>query len=223
MPSGVRSIGGISTVLLDFHKNLFIAEPNLKHIVLSPHLDYIDMLQALRRKLKVKNDLQGRSVIAGSMPFMAYNRNMLVVSDVLKEKSRFRGKSGTVNDDGTIQTYKVVYGSILIRFMYVTNNIRQLEDFELAFTANESFRKLLRFESNLGEEGSYEYQVYWDNLTDFYMSEIHDGSVKNSVSGLAKIVGWFFVSPPEVTRRIETIDVSIEYPEDTVLTNFTVS
>jgi hypothetical protein len=219
---GTQSIGTISSVIVDLHKAMKIAQPDLKHIVFSPTLDYVASIHALRRQLKVKEDLKNELVISGSMPLLAYNRNYLTISDILNERSRFRAKGNIVDANNDNKTYKVLYGSVLYRYLYITSSLKELEQFEQAFACNASFREILRFESNLGDEGTFEYQVYWDNLSDFFISEIEDGSVKCSVSGLAKIVGWWVVYPEVNVGRIEEINVDIDYPEDNNLIEFTV-
>jgi hypothetical protein len=220
---GVQVVNRISDVFEDLAQEMHRAQPDLKHIVYSPTLDFVAIIHHLRRKLKVEQELKNEVVVSGASPLVAFNRNFLTISEILNERSRFLARSNLADANNKYKIYKAVYGSVLMRYLYITNNITELENFEQPFACNDSFRKILNFESNVGNEGDFEYQVYWDNLSDLFVSEIEDGSVKYSVSGMAKIIGWWVIYSGEDTGKIQTINVDIQYPKDNSLHNFSIT
>jgi hypothetical protein len=171
------------------------------------------------RRLKQNQDLPTEAVV----PFLAYSRSVLQVSEEFNKRSRFRGKSTTRDANDNVKLYKLLYGFFEYRFLYVANNITDVENFELSFMCSAGLRGVKSFTANLGTEDEWTYHLDWEPLEELEHGTLDDGNARISISGSCRVRGFYLVHPEELASVILSIPTTINETDGAELSSFTVS
>jgi len=174
---------------------------NFTSSTFDPMLSYETSIQTMRANKLMKGE------VSDAFPLFSYNRS------VLRKMEPFgsRGKSSPllhVPADSKYQEYRVLQVEFDLRFMYFSNNIKDIEQFEFLYTLGEMPKKALIDLSAYGL-GSMTFNLKWNSLVDmpFSLENVNYRAVQSD----ALIAGPLIAGPTLEQKEIKYINITTEW------------
>lgn len=144
--------------------------------------------------------VQQRSQLpADTVPLFAWNRTPLRISTVMEDRGRFKTDtfvSGSKAD--TNQILDTVHAEFDINFIYICENMQQMEQFEIEYVARSGISNIVNQIVNYDDLGQFKYEFFWGELEDKVLQE--DGKDIKVIRGSVLIRGFFFIFEDEAKR-----------------------
>jgi hypothetical protein len=124
------------------------------------------------------------------MPFLAYNRTVLVESDTGIGK-RSRTLLGNLKIGNKRLIYSATHGEFEIQFFYCSTSIEQTEKFEVVYNSEEGITGSKELIVNMGDEiGEFKYYLDYQELTEKIIEK--EDSYYKAIIGTIKVRGFYF-------------------------------
>jgi hypothetical protein len=216
----MQAISTTTLVLKQLRKEIEEKDDSLKgKLLYDPTLNYDEIIRGVRR-LKRSVNLPESS----TLPLLAYNRGSLQPNEeAINERGRMPGRGADTDASGKVRRYHLFFGFFEFRYVYIANNITDLEAFELLFQCGQSIKALKTFEVNYGTEGSWKYHIHWDQPEDIEHISVGDNTFHWSLAGTARVVGGFLVFPDSKAKPIAQIVVDVEEENQQLIERLTIT
>jgi len=196
------TVDTIGPVLQTFINEVVRTEmPNCNYIY-DPELSYDTSIQLFR----AKNAELGKTEDA--LPLFSFSRSALKFPE--NETALHRRTANNVgtfeSDNGDHFSYAMVHGEIELQFFYVNKHMREVEQFEINYLANEGISGSREMTVNLPELGDFNYYIQYDDLLDVNIN--NEGTYYKGLAGTVRIRGFYFVFRSQV-QVIKEINCSI--------------
>jgi hypothetical protein len=192
----------IAIVLSSWINKLKLAHPGLK-TVYSEDLDYVKTLQLSRAQNQIQNDPSRDTEV------FAFSRRAPLTPDDPGRRSMSGGQVLSLNEAGNLDKIPFVRGKLKVNFMYYTNLIPKLDEFEIKYWCNLGITSVKKFSIDLTSFGLgiMSYQVQWLSLESKLYS--FEDTFYKSAGGELSIHGNFFVVTGDIGKRIHEITLNI--------------
>ena len=140
----------------------------------------LDYLAALRH-LRADNDNNGEG--ESGLPMLVYNRTVLEDSEVGPSK-RMKSHTGFVRVGDSSLKFSACHAQTTINFIFVTDSIRTLEQFEVAYLSDEGISEYKELTVDMGADiGDFKYFLNFEPLSEmnFRNEEVDYKAVAGSI------------------------------------------
>lgn len=193
----------IVEVMKGLTDQMLLRHPNMKRVY-NPELSYDEGVKYLRAGTDF-NDIVNN---AGETPIFMFNRSALRRTESVGRRWNVKPvERDTVI--GTAQEYRSGFGEFEMRFLYLTQDFRVLEAFEMGYVVGEGVKDIKDFEIDLSDYGigDFKYFTSWKPLEEIQVSV--EGKSYTGISGMVTIKGNFLLLRGEV-KIIKQIDLLIK-------------
>jgi hypothetical protein len=164
--------------------------PNCNYIY-DPQLTFESALGLFRQANNMEN--RDQTEVKDPLPLFAFSRSALKYPENTPALHRraANNQGHYVTDNGDDVLYSMVYGEIELQFLYVNKNMKEIEQFEITYLANEGISGTKEITLNLPDLGDFNYYIEYDDLLDVDVNI--DNLYFKSLAGTVKIRGFFFI------------------------------
>lgn len=154
-------------------------------LIFDPTLGYeesITGLRALRTMMTIQD--------AKTFPLIAWNRSPIVPEESLGRRKIYPKGVHPDTSDG-FRLYKSVFGQFEFRMIYISDNIPDIEAFELLYATASGVNSVKKITTTFPEIGSFDYFLTWEDLADITFNK--EGNVYIYIGASAIIRGGFVI------------------------------
>ena len=184
-PAPLTVMNNLSNVMYEFLENT--VRPgieSLKGYVFDSDSSYESSITNARKHAKSKNNGEPH------VPLFSYTRTPLRPHEAFSMRSISTTRDTSIVGDDS-NDYKSVLGVIEVPFMYITHTMREIENFEINYWAQNGMSQTKEFSVNFEEIGTFSYHLTWGELEDIQTSATGEDSAK-VIRGSVEIYGTFF-------------------------------
>jgi len=179
-----------------------VAEVEGVKVLYAPDLSLPDPIKSVRR-LQVKT-IAGVPMLSGGEPFIVFSRRPLTTSDTAQP--RIFKVSGPVDTTGSVAIYKAKMASCDFQCLYLSKDIRKVEEFELKYITQSGITEKMTMEVDYGDPiGIINYSLQWKEIDDLQITG--DGLDVKALSFTCTVSGWFVSAPVDTGKIITEIDI----------------
>lgn len=180
----MQVLTNITLVIQELLNNLknISTEPRL---VFDPSLGYEESIIGLRA-LRTMMEIQD----VKSFPLIAWNRSPVIPEESLGRRRVFPKGPHPTTPDGQ-RLYKSVFGQFEFRMIYISDNIPDIETFELLYATTSGVNSVKTITTTFPEIGDFDYFLTWEDLTDITFNK--EGNVYIYIGASAIVKGGFVI------------------------------
>ena len=200
-PLPYTTMNNLSQVMFHLLENIIRPGiPSLRGYVFDSDSSYESSITNARKHAKSKNTSESH------IPLFSYTRSPLRPHEAFSMRSISTTRDISIAGDNA-NDYKSVLGVIDINFMFIAHSMREIENFEINYWAQNSMSEVKEFLVDFEEVGEHLYQLNWGELDEIQTSATGEDSAK-VIRGSLELYGTFF-SFKKVTPKITSIPEKI--------------
>jgi hypothetical protein len=153
------------------------------NVVYDPSLTYetsVTGQRALRTRLELTTDSE--------LPLMAFSRSPLRRSDELGRRSPKKVIEKNMSAFNYSE-YKSLFGSFDFNYLFLTTDIRQIENFEILFYSEESLTSITELVVMVPGIGDWRFFLNWGEIDSFDVNL--SGTYYKSLGGVVRVTGFY--------------------------------
>ena len=208
------TVSTLGPVLQTFINRVVKEEMPNCNAIYDPQLSYDSALVLFREqnaKMETTRD---------PLPMFAFSRSALRYPELAPALHRRTANNigyHKVNED-TVFTYAMTYAEVEIQFLYVNKNMKEVEQFEINYLANEGITGSREITVNLPDLGDFNYHIDYNDILEIDANK--EGAYQKGLAGSLTIRGFFFVFRSE-TGLIKEINARIYQMGENIINNST--
>lgn len=136
-----------------------------------------------------------------SYPILSWNREPINFTKYLGMRGSYKGiVQVSTDDEGVLDVYAGAVCSIKINWRYFTQNIAQMEQFEILYASQHHIRDFKYIDMVFFDQGPFKYEILWDDTLSS-LTSADDNIAYISVGGTCTITGpMIIIMGPKVPR-----------------------
>lgn len=136
-------------------------------------------------------------------PIFSWNRDPITLSETYGGKGSYGKIVHDTGDGETLDIYAGAVSSIKVHWRYITQNIAEMEQFEIMYMSKQGIRSLMYLDMMFFDQGPFKFELEWDSHLNNLQTNDDDFAFV-SVGGELTITGPMIVIMGKV-RRLEKV------------------